>query len=169
MLQGYKKVRLADENNLNGETAWAYGVRINKFNYEPNNLRLILDNNTEYFPVGTELILAEDEYTVDMLATRELFEAKKIIDKYHSWTRVADATSKVTRKLIREKNLSHFIGRTIETKQGDVTFESLGSDQHDIWLVGLNSETGEKKHYSDAEWIAQKLGFDKESISLLLS
>lgn len=75
----YIKVRLSDENGLNGETAWAYATRVSEHNFVSSNLRLNLDNDTAYFPVGTEIILQKDGYNVDMVATKELYEAKEII------------------------------------------------------------------------------------------
>lgn len=62
-LSNYTKVRLTDSKGLNGETAWAYGMRKNQYNYAAYNLRLILDNNTSYFSAGTELILEKDGYS----------------------------------------------------------------------------------------------------------
>ena len=50
MFEGFKKVRLTDENGLNGETAWAYGRRDDRTNLYPYNLYLILNNDTAYFP-----------------------------------------------------------------------------------------------------------------------
>ena len=82
-LSNYTKVRLTDSKGLNGETAWAYGMRKNQYNYASYNLRLILDNNTSYFSAGTELILEKDGYTVDMKATQELANAKALIAQYH--------------------------------------------------------------------------------------
>ena len=43
-LSNYTKVRLIDSEGLNGETAWAYGMRKTQYNYEAYNLRLILDS-----------------------------------------------------------------------------------------------------------------------------
>lgn len=168
IMKGYKKVRLTDENGLNGETAWAYGRRETKHNYEPYNLSLILDNETAYFSVGTELILKEDQYNVDMEKTKELADAKAIIKRYHGWTREKDATSKVARQLIRKHNLSFFLGKTLETAQGAVKFVRLENDEHDSWLVGKNLHTEDEKRYSDVAWISAKLGYAPEDIDLIL-
>lgn len=46
MLEKYTKVRLTDEDGLNAETAWAFGHCESKTMRTPDNLYLILDNNT---------------------------------------------------------------------------------------------------------------------------
>lgn len=78
-LEKYAKVRLSDKNGENGETCWAYAERTNKNDFTASNLRLILDSNSDYFEVGTELILKDDGFNVDMEATQELLEVKKLL------------------------------------------------------------------------------------------
>ena len=167
MFEGFKKVRLTDENGLNGETAWAYGRRDDRSNLYPYNLYLILNNDTAYFPNGTELILQEDGYNVDMVETKRLAEAKALIERYHSCEREKDVTSTVAHELIRDRNLAYFLNEEIEIAQGKVKFLRLEHDDHDRWLVGKNLETGEEKRYSDYKWIANKMGLDSDEMELL--
>ena len=89
-LSNYTKVRLTDSKGLNGETAWAYGMRKNQYNYAAYNLRLILDNNTSYFSAGTELILEKDGYTVDMKATCQCKSAYCSISRFNESDRNTD-------------------------------------------------------------------------------
>lgn len=161
----YIKVRLSDENGLNGETAWAYATRIDERSFIPSDLRLILDNNTAYFPVGTEIILQKDGYNVDMVATRELYEAREIIKKYHSpWYREDDKTAKVVRNMLRKGLLKEFVGKKVKTKNGIVVFKSVESDDNRTWLLGRNTTTNECKQYSDIEWIQSSLIEEGEEV-----
>lgn len=166
MLEKYTKVRLTDEDGLNAETAWAFGHCESKTMRTPDNLYLILDNNTEYFPAGTELILSDDGYNVDMEATRALYMAHRIIEKYHGITRrdYWDATTRTAKRLIDKFNLTPFIGKKIEVSSGEVVFTELKETKHGLFLVGKNQTTGEEKLYNDLEWLARKLGYSKEEL-----
>ena len=166
-LSNYTKVRLIDSEGLNGETAWAYGMRKTQYNYEAYNLRLILDNNTSYFSAGTELILESDGYTVNMKATKELANAKALIAKYHdAMEAVETPTSKLSAKLVKKGNLSKFVGQKILVSAGEIEFVSLQEDDHSVWLEGRNLLTGEIKKYSDFTWIAKKSGYSEQDIEL---
>lgn len=166
-LSNYTKVRLTDSKGLNGETAWAYGMRKNQYNYDSYNLRLILDNNTSYFSAGTELILEKDGYTVDMKATQELANAKALIAQYHdSMKAIETPTSKLSAKLVKKGNLSKFIGKKILVSAGEIEFISLQENDHSVWLEGKNLLTGEIKKYSDFVWLAKKSGYSEQDIEL---
>lgn len=126
----YIKVRLSDENGLNGERAWAYARKVEGINFlqayygllnqDGLNYQLILDNNTAYFSRETELILSEDGYNVDMEATRQLQLAKAMIQEIKSISRSkkAKVTYKESKKLLKLEALQPYTRTAIRTNQG---------------------------------------------------
>lgn len=166
MMENFIKVRLADKEGLNGERAWAYAIRKNVHDYTPSNLYLILDNNTEYFGAGTELILQEDGYNVDMEATRELAKARAIIDKYHGWTAEDTMTAKVAKMCLKRQAYSQFVGETIEVKSGKYLLESIYQDDDlGVGLNGVHLEDGTTKRFNDIEFLKKKIAESEEMIS----
>lgn len=164
MMENFIKVRLTDEEGLNSETAWAYAKRESGHNYTPCNLYLILDNNTEYFGAGTELILQEDGYNVDMEATRELAKARAIIDKYHGWTAEDTMTAKVAKMCLKRQAYSQFVGETIEVKSGKYLLESIYQDSDlSVGLNGVHIEDGSVKRFNDINFLNKKIAESGEA------